>query len=156
MIQALFFFFKWLICKTLKHFRTWTWKNWNCCKLVLIFWILVLFNSEMAAQGLKVWETMFTLSTDINSLREFSVFIWSLMFSFSLAFYIELTILLMSYYFPWQTPRWLNYNTDSYLQGALSFYPCGCLGTLSNQLHQAATHWAVQWFCLPLRRIRQF
>lgn len=62
-------------------------------------------NSEMAAQGLKVWETMFTLSTDINSLCEFSVFIWSLMFSFSMAFYIELTILLMSYYFPWQTPR---------------------------------------------------
>lgn len=110
----------------------------------------------MAAQGLKVWETTFTLSTDINSLCEFSVLIWSLMFSFSVAFYTELTILLMAYYFPRQIPGWLNYNTDSYLQGALSFCTRGCLGTLSNRLHRAAAHWAAQRFCLPLRRIRQF
>lgn len=33
--------------------------------LVLILRILILFNSEMKAQGLKVWEILFTLNTDI-------------------------------------------------------------------------------------------
>lgn len=94
-------------------------KNGAACKLVLIFRIQVLFNFEMEAQGLKVWKTAFTLSTDINSLSEFSTSIWSLTFHFSMTFYTELTILLMPYYFPWWIPVWLNYNTDSSLQGAL-------------------------------------
>lgn len=71
------------------------------------------FGTDIKNSNIKLWNG----SHDIKSLGDFVhtgyipftswIFIWILMFSYSIAFSIELTILLMPYYFPRQIPGWL-------------------------------------------------